>query len=184
MLVTGGVPASAAGLQGPSQDPGPDRHGHGKAEESGIDGSNLTSKLTSAVAGVLQDDPRQPGCTRSRSRDPARSQALQERPHGRYPGRVLKLDGQGSETVVWESKTYGENSRSRQGRADRRVCQPPLEIDCPPATRSSSRLGPQGILFDRRELKMALPEPGVFPLASGTHALGVTGEAGRSSTLK
>ena len=33
----------------------------GKAEEPGADGSDLKSKLTSAVAGVLQDDPRQPG---------------------------------------------------------------------------------------------------------------------------
>ena len=55
----------------------------------------------------------------------------------------------------------------------------PFEIDWSPGDRVVVEVWDRkGILFERRELKMALPEPGVFPLASGTHALEVSGRNG------
>ena len=55
----------------------------------------------------------------------------------------------------------------------------PFEIDWSPGDKVVVEVWDRkGILFDRRESKMALPEPGLFPLASGTHALGVSGRSG------
>ena len=55
----------------------------------------------------------------------------------------------------------------------------PFEIEWDPGDRIVVDVWDRkGGFFDRRELKMALPEPGVFPLASGTHALEVKGSDG------
>ena len=153
----------------------------GKAEEPGADGSDLKSKLTSAVAGVLQDDPRQPGLYKVKITEIQLDPKLFKTGHTvDIQARVLKIDGQGSELVVWESKTYGENL-AVAGKDDLTAAfvNRPFEIDWFPGDKVVVEVWDRkGILFERRELKMALPEPGVFPLASGTHALEVSGRSG------
>ncbi|HMF35375.1 MAG TPA: hypothetical protein VKF17_01995 [Isosphaeraceae bacterium] len=153
----------------------------GKAEESGADEADLRSKLTSAVAGVLQDDPRQPGLYKVKITEIQLDPKLFKTGHTvDIQARVLKLDGQGSETVVWESKTYGENlAVAGKDELTAAFVKRPFEIDWSPGDKVVVEVWDRrSILFERRELKMALPEPGVFPLASGTHALGVSGRSG------
>ena len=153
----------------------------GKAEEPGADGSDLESKLTSAVAGVLQDDPREAGLYKVKISEIQLDPKLFKTGHTvDIQARVLKIDGQGSELVVWESKTYGENL-AVAGKDELTVAfvNRPFEIDWSPGVKVVVEVWDRkGILFERRELKMALPEPGVFPLASGTHALEVSGRSG------
>ena len=100
----------------------------GKAEEPGADGSDLKSKLTSAVAGVLQDDPRQPGLYKVKITEIQLDPKLFKTGHTvDIQARVLKIDGQGSETRRLGEQDLRREPRSRgQGRADRRICQPPL----------------------------------------------------------
>ena len=153
----------------------------GKAEEPGADGSDLESKLTSAVAGVLQDDPRQPGLYKVKITEIQLDPKLFKMGHTvDMQARVLDVDGQGSETVVWESKTYGENlAVAGKDELTAAFVNRPFEIDWSPGDKVVVEVWDRkGILFERRELKMALPEPGVFPLASGTHALEVSGRSG------
>ena len=153
----------------------------GKAEEPGADGSDLKSKLTSAVAGVLQDDPRQPGLYKVKISEIQLDPKLFKTGHMvDIQARVLKIDGQGSELVVWESKTYGENlAVAGKDELTAAFVNRPFEIDWSPGDKVVVEVWDRkGILFERRELKMALPEPGVFPLASGTHALEVSGRSG------
>lgn len=153
----------------------------GKAEDSAADGSDLKSKLTSVVAGVLQDDPRQPGLYKVKITEIQLDPKLFKNGHTvDIQARVLKLDDQGSETVVWESKTYGENlAVAGKDELTAAFVNRPFEIDWSPGDKVVVEVWDRkGILFDRRELKMALSEPGVFPLASGTHALGVSGRSG------
>jgi hypothetical protein len=152
----------------------------GKAEESS-DGTDLKSKLTSVVAGVLQDDSRQPGRYKVKINEIRLDPKLFKT--GRtvdIQARVLKIDGQGSEALVWESKTYGENL-AVVGRDELTAAfvNRPFEIDWAPGDKVVLEVWDRrGILFDRRELKMALSEPGVFPLATGTHALAISGRDG------
>ena len=153
----------------------------GKAEEVGADGSDLKSKLNSAVAGVLQDDPRQPGLYKVKITEIQLDPKLFKMGHTvDMQARVLEVDGQGSETVVWESKTYGENlAVAGKDELTAAFVNRPFEIDWSPGDKVIVEVWDRkGILFERRELKMALPEPGVFPLASGTHALEVSGRSG------
>ena len=52
----------------------------------------------------------------------------------------------------------------------------PFEIDWAPGTRVVVDVFDRKSGFlDQKQFKMAAPEPGVFPLASGTHALEATG---------
>jgi len=153
----------------------------GKAEEPGADGSDLKSKLTSAVAGVLHDDPRQPGLYKVKITEIQLDPKLFKMGHTvDMQARVLEVNGQGSETVVWESKTYGENlAVAGKDELTAAFVNRPFEIDWSPGDKVVVEVWDRkGILFERRELKMALPEPGVFPLASGTHALEVSGRSG------
>ena len=153
----------------------------GKAEEPGADGSDLKSKLTSAVAGVLQDDPRQPGLYKVKITEIQLDPKLFKMGHTvDMQARVLDVDGQGRETVVWESKTYGENlAVAGKDELTAAFVNRPFEIDWSPGDKVVVEVWDRkGILFERRELKMALPKPGVFPLASGTHALEVSGRSG------
>ena len=89
--------------------------------------------------------------------------------------RVRQVDEQGRESIVWESKTYGENL-AMVGRDELSAnwSNRPFEIDW--------RAGDQVIVevWDRRaglfsptRFTMARPGPNAFPLASGTHALEV-----------
>jgi hypothetical protein len=153
----------------------------GKAEDSVADRSDLKSKLTSVVAGVLQDDPRQPGLYKVKITEIQLDPKLFKTGHTvDIQARVAKIDGQGGETVVWESKSYGENlAVAGKDELSAAFVNRPFEIDWSPGEKVVVDVWDRkGILFDRKELKMALPEPGVFPLASGTHALGVSGRGG------
>ncbi len=153
----------------------------GKAEESASDGTDLKSKLTSVVAGVLQEDPRQPGRYKVKISEIQLDPKLFKTGHTvDIQARVLKIDDQRNETVVWESKTYGENL-AVVGKDDLTAAfvNRPFEIDWAPGDKVVVEVWDRkGILFDRRDLKMSLSEPGVFPLASGTHALAVSGRSG------
>ncbi len=153
----------------------------GKAEDSSADGADLKTKLVSAVAGVLQDDPRQPGRFKVKISEIRLDPKLFKAGHTvDIQTRVLKIDGQGNDTTVWESKAYGENL-AVVGKDDLTAAfvNRPFEVDWAPGDKVVVEVWDRkGILFDRRELKMSLPEPGVFPLASGTHALAVSGRSG------
>jgi hypothetical protein len=153
----------------------------GKAEDSAGDGIDLKSKLTSVVAGVLQDDPRQPGLYKVKINEIQLDPKLFKA--GRtvdIQARVLKIDGQGNQSVVWESKNYGENlAVAGKDELTAAFVNRPFEIDWNPGDKVAVEVWDRkGILFDRRELKMALSEPGIFPLASGIHALAVSGRSG------
>lgn len=153
----------------------------GKAEESAADGGDLKTTLVSAVAGVLKDDPRQPGVYKVKIAEIQLDPKLFKTGHTvDIQARVLKFDGQGQEVVVWESKTYGENL-ALAGKDDLTAAflNRPFEIDWSPGDKVVVEVWDRkGVLFDRKELKMALSEPGVFPLGSGTHALAVSGRSG------
>jgi hypothetical protein len=146
------------------------------------DRADLKSELTSAVAGMLREDPRRPGLYKVKISEIRLDPKLFK--SGRtvdIQARVLKLDEQGREVVLWESKTFGENL-AVVGRDDLTAAfvNRPFEIDWSPGDKVDIEVWDRkGILFDRRELKMALPQPGTFPLASGTYALAVSGRGGR-----
>jgi hypothetical protein len=153
----------------------------GKAEEPGAGAVDLKDKLTSAVAGVFQDDPCQPGLYKVKITEIQLDPKLFKTGHTvDIQARVVKIDGQEGQTVVWESKTYGENlAVAGKDELTAAFVNRPFEIDWSPGEKVVVEVWDRkGILFDRRELKMALSEPGVFPLASGTHALEVTGRSG------
>jgi hypothetical protein len=130
---------------------------------------------------VLQDDCRRPGLYKVKINEIRLDPRLFK--NGRtvdIQARVLKFDGQGSEALIWESKTYGENL-AVVGRDELTAAfvNRPFEIDWAPGERIVIEVWDRrGILFDRRELKLALSEPGVFPLATGTHALALSGRGG------
>ncbi len=182
MLLTGG----GAGVGGWAFKDHPQIHTllsmvSGKADDSGADGTDLKSKLTSVVAGVLQDDPRQPGRYKVKISEVQLDPKLFKAGHTvDIQTRVLKIDDQGKETPVWESKNYGENL-AVVGKDDLTAAfvNRPFEIDWAPGDKIVVEVWDRkGILFDRRDLKMSLAEPGVFPLTSGTHALAVSGRNG------
>ena len=153
----------------------------GRVEDSATDGTDLKSKLTSVVAGVLQDDGHQPGRFKVKISEIQLDPKLFKNGHTvDIQTRVFKIDGEGNETTVWESKTYGENL-AVVGKDDLTAAfvNRPFEIDWAPGDKVVVEVWDRkGILFDRRDLKMSLAEPGVFPLASGTHALAVSGRSG------
>ena len=153
----------------------------GKDKDSAAVGTDLENKLSSVVAGVIQNDARQPGLYKVKISEIRLDPQLFKAGHTvDIQARVVKIDGQAHETVVWESKTYGENL-AVVGKDDLTAAfvNRPFEIDWSPGDKVVVDVWDRkGIIFERRELKMALPEPGVFPLASGTHALEVRGRNG------
>jgi hypothetical protein len=156
----------------------------GKGDEAGADGTDLKSKLASTVSGLLkQDDPRQPGVYKVKIAEVKLDPKLFKDGHTVHiQARVRKIDSQGKETTVWESKSYGENL-AVAGKDDLTAAflNRPFEIDWSPGDKVVVEVWDRKSgLMDRKELKMALPEPGVFPLASGTHALEVSGRGGAS----
>jgi hypothetical protein len=99
--------------------------------------------------------------------------------------RVVRTGADGRSTTVWRSEPYGENL-SVVGRDDLSATFPnrPFEVEWSPGDRIAVEVWDRkGGFFERKDLKMALSEPGVFPLASGTHALEVEGRSGRDSDL-
>jgi hypothetical protein len=156
----------------------------GRSDVEASDGADLKSKLESAVEGVLnRENPRQAGVFKVKIAEIKLDPKLFK--EGRtvdIQTRVRKLDAQGKETTIWESRTYGENF-AVVGKDDLTATflSRPFEMDWAPGDKLVVDVWDRrGSLFDRKELRMALPEPGVFPLASGIHALEVEGRGGSS----
>ncbi len=154
-----------------------------KSQDESAEGADLKSVVVSAVSGVLTDDPRQPGVYKVKITEIKLDPKLFK--EGRtvdIQARVSKLRDGEKAVTVWESKSYGENL-AVAGKDDltARFVDRPFEIEWSPGDNIVVDVWDRkGILFDRRELKMAHPEPGVFPLASGIHALEVEGRGGSS----
>jgi hypothetical protein len=90
--------------------------------------------------------------------------------------RVRKVDGEGHETTVWESKHYGENL-AVAGKDDLTATwlNRPFELAWAPGDQVIVDVWDRrGGLLEPREFTMALPRPGEFPLSSGTHALEIS----------
>jgi hypothetical protein len=156
----------------------------GKSEHAVGDGGDLKSKLESAALGMLdRENPRQAGAFKVKIAEIKLDPKLFKAGHTvDIQTRVRKLDAQGKETIIWQSKSYGENL-AVVGKDDLTVTfvSRPFEMEWSPGDRVFVDVWDRnGGLFDRMELKMALPEPGVFPLASGIHALEVVGHGGSS----
>jgi hypothetical protein len=152
----------------------------GKTTEAGAesDGANLKNSLASAVSAVLKrDDPRQPGRYRVKIEEVELDPGLFSQ--GRtvdIQARVRKVDREGRETTIWESKHFGENL-AVAGKDDVTATwlNRPFEIAWAPGDQVMVDVWDRrGGLTEPREFKMALPEPGTFPLTSGAHALEIT----------
>lgn len=155
----------------------------GKGQEAVADGK-LTSTLESAVSGVLnRENPRQPGVFKVTIAEIKLDPKLfKEGKTVDIQTQIRKLDAQGNSALVWESKSYGQNL-AVVGKDDLTAAfvNRPFEIDWSPGDKIVVDVWDRkGGLFDRKELKMSLPEPGTFPLASGVHPLEVKGRDGAS----
>jgi hypothetical protein len=151
----------------------------GKTQESGGEGGELKTVLVEAVKGAIKgNDGRQPGVYRVKIAEVKLDPKLF--PAGRtvdIQARVRKVNGEGKETTIWESRSYGEKLVVA-GKDDLAVdwARRPFEVDWTPGTRVVVEVWDRkGGFVDQKAFKMASPEPGVFPLASGTHALEATG---------
>jgi hypothetical protein len=153
----------------------------GGAQKPGAEEGELKTVLAAAVKGAIAgSDGRRPGVYQVRISELALDPKLFTQ--GRTVDiqvRVRKVDADGREATVWESKGFGEKL-AVVGKDDlafdwkRR----PFEIDWAPGTRVIVEVwNRKGGLLDQREFKMASPEPGVFPLTSGVHALEVAGRS-------
>jgi hypothetical protein len=145
-----------------------------EAEGSGA----LKDSLASAVSGVLKrENPHQPGLYKVTIEEVELDSRLFS--HGRtvdIQARVRKVDSEGRETTVWESKRYGENL-AVVGKDDLTATwhNRPFEVAWAPGDEVIVDIWDRkGGLLEPREFKLALPEPGEFPLASGAHALEIT----------
>jgi hypothetical protein len=152
----------------------------GKTAEAGAesDGAVLKDNLALAVSAVLKrDNPRQPGLYKVKIREVELDPRLFSQ--GRtvdIQARVRKVDPEGRETTIWESKRYGENL-AVAGKDDLTATwlTRPFEIAWAPGDQVIVDVWDRrGGLIEPREFKMALPEPGDFPLTSGAHALEIT----------
>jgi len=138
------------------------------------EGAMIKDRLTTAVSEVLTRDPKGPGVYK------VRITALQLDPRQFTEGRtvdiqaeVRKIDAQGNNVLVWESKAYGENL-AVVGRDDLTVDwnNRPFEIEWRPGEHIVvSAWDRKSGFFSPKTFKMALPGPDTFPLASGPHAL-------------
>ena len=138
----------------------------------------LKDNLASAVSAVLKrDNPRQPGVYKVKIEEVELDPGLFSR--GRtvdIQARVRKVDREGRETTIWESKHYGENL-AVTGKDDLTATwlNRPFEIAWSPGDQVIVDVWDRrGGLIEPREFKMALPPPGEFPLTSGAHALEIT----------
>jgi hypothetical protein len=146
------------------------------------DATALENELASAVSSVIEgDQSRQPGLYKVKITEIKLDPKLFK--SGRtvdLQTRVRKLDQAGREQVVWESQSYGENL-SLVGKDDISAAfvNRPFEIQWSPGDRIIVEVWDRrGGHVDGKKLTMALPEPGVFPLTSGVHALEVRGRSG------
>ncbi|MGC8640069.1 MAG: hypothetical protein ACP5XB_09360 [Isosphaeraceae bacterium] len=152
----------------------------GEGEEAAADGG-LKNELESAVEDVLdRENPRQPGVFRVKIAEIELDPKLfKEGKTVDIQTQVHKLDAQGNETLVWESKSYGQNL-AVVGKDDLTATfvNRPFEIAWGPGDRIVVDVWDRkGGLFERKELRMSPPEPGTFPLASGVHPLELKGDS-------
>ena len=152
----------------------------GKTTEAGVEshGPILKDTLASAVSAALKrEDPRQPGVYKVKIEEVELDPRLFSQ--GRtvdIQARVRKVDREGRETTIWESKHYGENL-AVAGKDDLTATwlNRPFEIAWAPGDQVIVDVWDRrGGLIEPREFKMALPKPGEFPLTSGIHALEIT----------
>jgi hypothetical protein len=143
------------------------------------DGSVDREKIVSAVTEALhRDDGKLPGVYRVKITEVRLDPRLFKEGHTvDIQARVLRRDAAGGETTAWESRPYGENL-GRVGRDDLTATwsNRPFEIEWSPGGRIFVDVWDRKSgLFDRKELRLAPPDPDVFPLASGTHPLTLAG---------
>jgi hypothetical protein len=142
------------------------------------DRSDLKDSLASAVSAALdRQNPRQPGRYKVKIEEVELDPRLFSR--GRtvdIQACVRKVDRQGRETTVWESKHFGENL-AVVGKDDLTATwvNRPFELAWAPGDQVIVEIWDRrGGLLESREFKMALPEPGEFPLTTGAHALEIS----------
>jgi hypothetical protein len=86
--------------------------------------------------------------------------------------RVRKIDAQGHDSVVWESKNYGERltligrDELAAGWANR-----PFQVDWTPGDRFSVDVWDAKALLLAKQFEMEPSQDGTFPLQTGTHGL-------------
>jgi hypothetical protein len=148
------------------------------AEVESEDGAGLKDTLVSTVSAALKrENVRQPGLFRVKIEEVELDPRLFSK--GRtvdIQARVRKVDGDGRETILWESKHYGENL-AVAGKDDLTATwlNRPFEIAWTPGDQVIVEVWDRrGGLLEPREFRMALPEPGGFPLSSGAHALEIS----------
>ena len=139
---------------------------------------SLKDTLASAVSAALKrENPRLPGVFKVKIEEVQLDPRLFSQ--GRtvdIQARVRKVDREGRETTIWESKHYGENL-AVAGKDDLTATwlNRPFEISWTAGEQVIVEVWDRrGGVLEPREFKMALPEPGEFPLSSGTHALEIT----------
>ena len=145
----------------------------GKTAEAGrVDGAVLKDNLASAVSAVLKrDNPRQPGVYKVKIEEVELDPKLFSQ--GRtvdIQARVRKVDREGRETTIWESKHYGENL-AVAGKDDLTATwlNRPFEIAWAPGDQVIVDVWDRrGGLIEPREFKMALPAARRVPADLGS----------------
>ena len=138
------------------------------------EGLKIKTRLKTAVTAALTRDSKGPGAYKVRitalELDP------RQFPEGRtvdIQAEVRKIDAQGNNVLVWESKAFGENL-AVVGRDDLSVDwnNRPFDIEWRQGERIVvSAWDRKSGFFNPRTFTMALPGPDEFPLASGPHVL-------------
>ncbi|WP_165250729.1 hypothetical protein [Paludisphaera soli] len=144
--------------------------------EAGADGeaASLKDSFKSAVAGALTESSSRPGVYQ------VRIDAVQLDPKSFTPGRtvdiqaqVRRIDAEGAESVVWESRTFGENF-AVVGRDELSAhwSNRPFEIEWRRGDRFLVEVwGRRAGLFSAQSFRMARRDVDSFPLGSGEFAL-------------
>lgn len=145
----------------------------GQAEQSG-EVAELEGAFGSAVSGVLSESGTRPGVYQ------VKIDSVQLDPKSFTPGRtvdiqaqVRRIDADGRESIVWESRTYGENL-AVVGRDELSAhwAHRPFEIEWRKGDRFMIEVWDRRAgLFSAQSFRMARRNDDAFPLASGEFAL-------------
>ena len=139
----------------------------------------ITNKIVGVVKGVLnRDDPRDPGVFEVRISKVTMDPSLFRQ--GRtidLQARVRRINTEGEETQVWDSRSFGENlAVVGRDEVSADFSNRPFEMEWTPTDRVLVEVWDRKSgLFDRRELRMTPPTPGTFPLATGSRPLVTVG---------
>jgi len=141
----------------------------------------IKETLSTVVSEVVSRNPNRPGVYKVRITELALDpKQFADGKTVDIQAEVRKIDADGKNTLVWESKSFGENL-AVVGRDDLTVDwnNRPFEIEW--------KAGEQIVVaawdrksgfFSPKTFKMALPPPGTFPLATGPHAMAVASSKG------